>query len=54
MGLGYEVDISGSKQFPVLGYFEEGIDPWCSIKRGQFLDRLGDYDLVSYAVIRVA
>jgi hypothetical protein len=52
--LDYGVDISGSKRFPVLGYFEEGINPWCPIKGGQFLDHIGDYDLLNYAAIRAA
>jgi hypothetical protein len=52
MGLDYGVDISGSKRFPVLGYIEEKINRWCSIKSGLFLDHLEDYDLLNYAVIR--
>jgi hypothetical protein len=42
------------KRFPVLGYFEEEIESWCSIQSGHFLDYLTDLDLLNYAVIRVA
>jgi uncharacterized membrane protein YwzB len=35
------VDISGSKRFPVLGYFEEGINPSCSIKVDNFSTTFG-------------
>jgi hypothetical protein len=51
--LDYGLDISGSKRFPVLDYFEEGFNPSCSIKYGKFFDHIEDYDL-NYAAIRAA
>ena len=48
------MDISGSERFPVLGYFEEGVIPWCSIKGGRFLVQLGCNELLNYALNRAA
>jgi hypothetical protein len=48
------MDLSGSKRCLLLGYFEEGINSWCSVKGGQFLDQLADHELLSCVLIRAA
>jgi len=40
------LDLSGSVQGPVEGFCEDGNEPFRSLKRGEYLNELGDYQFL--------